>query len=212
TAQDGYASRDASADGEASQHAASAEPTTTQTAAPFSLEGVRTAALRGERVDAVQRADVAGRLDRVQALQDAASAQPLSQVTLRVESEDGTSSRINVGLRGNTVGATIDAADPLAAASMRAHVAELRHALERQGLDPSSLLVRTAARLEGSEAGRLASVLTGADALATLASAAGRESTPRDGGNGQNQQYTAPRRDPDAQRQRHNRNGKEDRP
>jgi hypothetical protein len=163
-------------------------------------------------VEAVERADVAGRLDRVQALQDLKSAHPLSQVTLRVDAGDGTEARINVGLRGNTVGATIDMADPLAAASMRAHVAELRQALERQGLDTSSLLVRAAARLpDGSDAGRHAAALTSADLLASLANAANRESTTQRDHTAQNQ-HTAARRDPDAQRQRQNRNDKEDRP
>jgi hypothetical protein len=163
-------------------------------------------------VEAVERADVAGRLDRVQALQDLKSAHPLSQVMLRVDAGDGTEAKINVGLRGNTVGATIDMADPMAAASMRAHVAELRQALERQGLDTSSLLVRAAARLpDGSDAGRHAAALTSADLLASLANAAGRESAGQRDHTAQNQ-HTATRRDPDAQRQRQNRNDKEDRP
>lgn len=214
---DGKAAKDGDANGEGTtgsqpQPHVAAAPESTAPAAPFAFDVARTATVRTEGADAVQRADVAGRLERVQALQDAASAQPLSQVTLRVEGEDGSTARINVGLRGNTVGATIDAADPLAAASMRAHVAELRQALERQGLEPSTLLVRTAARLDGGDAGKLAAALTSADALAALATSASRESTQREHGNGQNQQHTATRRDPDAQRQRQNQKSKEERP
>jgi hypothetical protein len=208
-ARDGDAAGDAPAGGMRSRRPQPAPDAAA--GAPVVFEAATRAAAQTGGAEAVLRADVAGRMERVQALQDAAAAQPLSHVTLRVDGEDGSAATINVGLRGNTVGATIDAADPLAAASMRAHVAELRQALERQGLDPSSLLVRAAARLpDGSDVGKLAAALGGADALASLATAAGRES--RDTSNGQNQQHTATRRDPDAQRQRQNRNGKEDRP
>jgi hypothetical protein len=151
----------------------------------------------------------------VLALQDAAAAQPLSHVSVRLDGEDGTATRVHVGLRGSMVGAAIDTADPLAAASLRAHVAELRQALEQQGLDPSALLVRAAAKpSESMDASRLLASLAKADpTLATLTTGTTRDASAQRDSSSQGQSHNQPaRRDPDAQRQRHSRNGKEDRP
>ncbi|MGH7506589.1 MAG: hypothetical protein ACRELX_13095, partial [Longimicrobiales bacterium] len=169
-------------------------------------------ATTGGGVAAVERADVAGRAERVLALQDAAATQPLSQVTLVLDGEDGADARIRVGLRGSMVGASIDTTDPIAAASLRNHVAELRHALERRGLDASALLVRAAPRAaEPADLARLFAPLGSTDTGAgTVSTAASRESSAqRDTGQ---HGHPGPRRDADAQRQRQQRQNKEDRP
>jgi hypothetical protein len=164
---------------------------------------------------AALRADVAGRMERVLAIQEAVAEQPLSHVSVRLDGDDGTATRVHVGMRGSMVGASIDTADPLSAASMRAHVAELRQALEQQGLDPSALLVRAAGKsTESMDASRLLASLAKADpTLATLTTGSARESSQQRDSASQGQSHHQPaRRDADAQRQRQSRNGKEDRP
>jgi hypothetical protein len=174
-----------------------AEPTASRTATAAS------------GIAATERPDVAGRAERVAVLQDAAAAQPLSHVTVRLDGEGGTDARIRVGLRGSTVGASIDAADPATAASLRAHVAELREALTRQGLDPASLTVRATARAaEPADIARLVTNLAAGESTATL-TAARESSSQREAG--QHQSHSTPRRDAEAQRQRQDRQNKEER-
>jgi hypothetical protein len=87
--------------------------------------------------------DIAARVARLVALQDAAIALPATGVTIEVGPEDGTSAaRIRLGLRGNAINALIDVADPAAAHRLISRGDELRRALERTGLEPATVLIR----------------------------------------------------------------------
>jgi hypothetical protein len=87
--------------------------------------------------------DIAARVARLVALQDAANAIPATGVTIEVGPEDGTSAaRIRLGLRGNAINALIDVADPAAANRLISRGDELRRALERTGLEPATVVIR----------------------------------------------------------------------
>jgi uncharacterized protein YcbK (DUF882 family) len=90
-------------------------------------------------------AAAAQRVAQVIATREDAPATPLSQIVMSVDTGLGTTDRIQVGLRGNAVNATIDAADPRAAHAMTARSDELVRALTRDGMDVESLRVRAAA-------------------------------------------------------------------
>jgi hypothetical protein len=98
----------------------------------------RAAAARG-----VQASSVMQRLEQVMALQDKAAAEgPGWRVTM--PDADGEGTRVQVGLRGQAVGARVDMNDPATAAFMRSRAAELSQALETRGLDAEQLFVRSA--------------------------------------------------------------------
>jgi D-alanyl-D-alanine dipeptidase len=84
------------------------------------------------------------RAERIMAAQDA-PARPLSQIVMSVDNGNGTSDRIQIGLRGSTLNATIDAADQHAANAMRTHSDELVRSLTRDGVDVESVRVRNTA-------------------------------------------------------------------
>lgn len=97
--------------------------------------------------------DIAGRIARVLQAQDALSARPASHVSLDVG--DGEhAARIHVGLRGGELATRIDVSDPVMAMRLGHRIDELRNALQRHGLEPSTLQVR------GLEQSRLDSLLT----------------------------------------------------
>lgn len=97
--------------------------------------------------------DIAGRIARVLQAQDALSARPASHVSLDVG--DGEhAARIHVGLRGSELATRIDVSDPVVAMRLGHRIDELRNALQRHGLEPSTLQVR------GLEQSRLDSLLT----------------------------------------------------
>jgi hypothetical protein len=90
--------------------------------------------------------DIASRVARLLALQDAARSAPVSGVTLDVGPEDGlATARIRLGLRGPALDALIDIADPAMANRLSGRVEELRRALERTGLEPATVVIREAA-------------------------------------------------------------------
>jgi hypothetical protein len=87
--------------------------------------------------------DIAARVARLVALQDAAQSAPASGVTLLLNATEGMpAARIRLGLRGNAVDTTIDVTDPLEAAQLISRSDELRQVLERKGLDPATLNIR----------------------------------------------------------------------
>ena len=97
--------------------------------------------------------DIAGRIARVLQAQDALSARPASHVSLDVG--DGEhAARIHVGLRGGELATRIDVSDPVMAMRLGHRIDELRNALQRHGLEPSTLQVR------GLEQSRLDSLPT----------------------------------------------------
>ena len=76
---------------------------------------------------------------------DTAPARPLSQITMNVDSANGGTDRVQLSMRGASLNATIDTADPRAAQAMAARGDELTRALTRDGIELQSLHVRTGA-------------------------------------------------------------------
>lgn len=111
-----------------------------------------------EGMPGAQGTDIASRVARLLAIQDAAHAAPVSGVTLEVGPDDGlAAARIRLGARGAAIDALIDVADPAMATQLGNRVNELRRALERTGLEPASIVVRdgaAAAAVTGRSAGQ----------------------------------------------------------
>jgi uncharacterized protein YcbK (DUF882 family) len=74
-----------------------------------------------------------------------APPRPLSQITMSVDAGNGTADRVQLALRGSSLNATIDAADPRAAQTMTARSDELVRALSRDGIELEALRVRAVA-------------------------------------------------------------------
>jgi uncharacterized protein YcbK (DUF882 family) len=74
-----------------------------------------------------------------------APPRPLSQITMSVDAGNGTADRVQLAMRGSSLNATIDAADPRAAQTMTARSDELVRALSRDGIELDALRVRAAA-------------------------------------------------------------------
>ncbi|HVX41871.1 MAG TPA: hypothetical protein VHB25_20085, partial [Gemmatimonadaceae bacterium] len=86
----------------------------------------------------------AARAERIMSTLDSAPARPLSQITMSLDTGSGTSDRVQVAMRGSSLNATIDAADPRAAHAMSARADELVRALNHDGIEVDSLRVRAA--------------------------------------------------------------------
>jgi hypothetical protein len=138
----------------------------------------------------------------VNELQDAIAAQPLSRVMLNVEGENGDSARIRMGVRGGSVGATIDMSNPVAARALEARIGDLQRALERQGLEPAALRVRSQSGLDGTQAVRQAAAAGEVQVTASQANGGATMSNGGQGGDTPQRETGGTRRDPDAQRQR----------
>ncbi len=74
-----------------------------------------------------------------------APPRPLSQITMSVDAGNGTADRVQLAMRGSSLNATIDAADPRAAQTMTARSDELVRALSRDGIELEALRVRAVA-------------------------------------------------------------------
>src|SRR5690606_27314888 len=90
--------------------------------------------------------EAVARVSNVLEVTGAAAARPRSHVLLDVQDAAGNPTRIRVDLRGSTLAATIDAADPAAAEQMGARLGELHRALERHGIENTQLRVRAHAQ------------------------------------------------------------------
>jgi hypothetical protein len=151
------------------------------------------------------------RIARLLKVQDSANDRPLSQVMLRLERPDGGEDRLRIGLRGNTINATLDVGDQAAADRMNANVKELRQTLEQQGFQTDSLTVRTTARaMESSTLSRAAGASIESDLQRTVGSSStgNTNTSSRDRGTRDEPQQ---RPSPDSQRQRSRREQKGDR-
>jgi hypothetical protein len=98
-------------------------------------------------------AEAAQRVADLQALRDGAPAGAVSQLTMDIDTADGGSERITVGLRGSAVGAHI-ATDPATAERLRLRTAELREALGRHGLEAEQVRISVNARAGEAESAR----------------------------------------------------------
>ena len=147
------------------------------------------------------------RIARLLKVQDAASDRPLSQVMLRLERPDGGEDRLRVGLRGNTVSATLDVGDQSAADRMNANVKELRRVLEQQGFQTDSLTARTVSRtMDSSTLARSAGASVESDLQRTVGSSStgNTNTSSRERGARQDEHQQSP----DSQRQRSRREQK----
>ena len=74
-----------------------------------------------------------------------APPRPLSQITMSVDAGNGTADRVQLAMRGSSLNATIDAADPRAAQTMTSRSDELVRALSKDGIELEALRVRAVA-------------------------------------------------------------------
>lgn len=163
-------------------------------------------------VAGLSRSDATERIARVLRIQESGGDRPLSSVLLRLESPDGGEDRIRIDLRGRSVGATLDVADPRAAEQLRLHVTELQDSLQRQGLEGEAMVVRTTQRSMDASTLTATAVAAERDVLRTASASAsdGGGSTAKDSRN----QSRAPferefeREGTDQQRSRQRRDGK----
>ena len=81
-----------------------------------------------------------------------APARPLSQITMSVDAGNGTTDRVQLAMRGSSLNATIDAADPRAAQTMTARSDELVRALSR-GRHRARVVARPRGRRNRDDAG-----------------------------------------------------------
>ncbi len=95
-------------------------------------------------VSAATGTTAAERAARMIAAVEDAPARPLSQISVAVDAGNGATDRIQLSLRGTSLDATINAADPRAAQAMSGRADELARALTRDGIDLQSLHVRSA--------------------------------------------------------------------
>ena len=87
--------------------------------------------------------DIAARVARMVALQDAKTSQPTAGITLHVDGMDGApDARIRLGLRGAQLDTTIEVKDPIEALRLASRGDELRQVLEKHGLEPAMLRIR----------------------------------------------------------------------
>ena len=161
-------------------------------------------------VAGLTRTDATERIARVLRLQESAHDRPLSSVLLRLDHPDGGEDRIRIDMRGRTIGATLDVADPRAAERLREHTGELQQALQRQGLEGESLVVRSTNRTTDVAALNASAAAADRDvARAASATASdGGGSTARDSRNQPRASYE--RDGTDQQRSRQRRDGKGD--
>jgi flagellar hook-length control protein FliK len=97
-------------------------------------------------VSATRGIDMSERVAAILDVQNRAQDRPVSSLLLRLEHPELGEDRLRVDLRNNSVGATLDVANARAADQLNAHIADLRRALEAQGLEPEHLTIRHAAR------------------------------------------------------------------
>ncbi|MCC7324627.1 MAG: flagellar hook-length control protein FliK, partial [Gemmatimonadaceae bacterium] len=139
---------------------------------------------------------------------------PLSSVLLRLDHPDGGEDRIRIDLRGHSVGATLDVADPRAAEQLRLHVTELQEALQRQGLEGEAMVVRTAQRTTDASTLTATAIAAERDVLRTASASAsdGGGSTAKDSRNPSRAPFEREfeREGTDQQRSRQRRDGKGD--
>jgi len=160
-------------------------------------------------VAGLSRSDATERIARVLRIQESGSDRPLSSVMLRLDHPDGGEDRIRIDLRGRTIGATLDVADPRAAEQLRAHTPELQQALQRQGLEGEAMVVRTTGRTTDS------AVLNASAAAAERDVARAASATASDGGGSTAKDSRTPPRasyerdGTDQQRSRQRRDGKD---
>lgn len=152
----------------------------------------------------------AARAVAILAMQDAKSAQPVSHMTLQLDNGLGGLDRIRVGLRGTTVGATIDMHNAADATEAADNIHQLATALQSRGLDTDSIQVRVAATAGTAPLSDVSRVLaasgdTAAPALGTLFAQASSSSS-RTRGDAQGQR---PQQDPSRQRARKDQQGEQ---
>jgi hypothetical protein len=98
--------------------------------------------------------DAMARAERVMEVRDSAPARPLSQITMHVDAGNGTTDRVHVAMRGDSLAATIHTPDVRAAQALSTNSEELARALSKQGVELDSLRVRTTDNSQQSQQDR----------------------------------------------------------
>ncbi len=197
--------QESNAAAESPSHAHGVQPLAA-TAAPATTAAVPATA--AAEIAPIAGTDAAARAAAVIAMQDARDAQPVSHMMLQLDNGEGGLDRIRVGLRGSSVGATIDMASPTAATEVAANIHQLAAALQSRGLDPDSLRVRVAGTVGTAPTTDLSRVLAAGGEVAPptlgtlFAQASSSSSSSR--GDAQGQQ---PQQNPSRQRARKDQQG-----
>jgi uncharacterized protein YcbK (DUF882 family) len=97
-----------------------------------------------QAVTAGHAASAADRAAQIIAAYQDAPARPLSQITMNVDAGNGVTDRVQIGMRGSSLNAAIDAGDTRGAEAMRTRADELVKALTKDGIEVESLRVRAA--------------------------------------------------------------------
>ncbi len=92
---------------------------------------------------AVSNTDAVSRATKITELQEASSSQSRSQVTLKIENEDGGTDRIRLNMRGTSIDTTIAVSEVSRAEQMAQRTGELRRSLEQLGLAPQTVRITT---------------------------------------------------------------------
>ena len=95
-----------------------------------------------QRPSGTSAADAVDRVHDITAMREQQGAKPLSNMTLEVEHDDGTTQQIRMDVRGRMVDTHITA-DGANADRLRANVGELRTGLESRGLEADSVRIST---------------------------------------------------------------------
>lgn len=91
----------------------------------------------------ISNTDAVSRATKVTELQEASSNQSKSQVTLKIENEDGGTDRIRLNMRGTSIDTTIAVSEVSRAEQMAQRTGELRRSLEQLGLAPQTVRITT---------------------------------------------------------------------
>lgn len=141
--------RDGTADGrhtdatDAAKAAAPAPAPSTSAAAfsPTNATATPPSAIRP--TEAHEHTSIGAQIARVDAVNAAAAAQPMSQVVLRFDNASGGTDRIRVGLRDGSVQADVGTGDAALSQRLTDDLAQLRDTLQQQGLDVGTLRVHS---------------------------------------------------------------------
>lgn len=136
---------------------------------------------RAEGTDSLLGTSAMDRIAELTELRDAAAERPVSSVLLRLDRPDGTEDRIRIGLRGNGVGAAFEMSDSGMAEDLGRHLADLARSMERQGLDPESMTVRTISAKDAPVGAQAAAGERDALRAAAAGSASNGNATGREG-------------------------------
>lgn len=87
--------------------------------------------------------EAAARAERVIETRDVSATRPMSQITLKIDNENGGTDHVRVNVRGSAVDTTITLEDQRQAERLSQRVGELHTSLERRGLEAEVVRINT---------------------------------------------------------------------